>query len=243
MACANWYAFGRIAWDHALSSDQIADEWIRMTFSNDKDFVEPVAAMMSVSHEAAVNYMTPLGLHHLMARGHHYGPGPWVSGGPRADWTSIYYHRADSFGIGFDRTGTGSGAVDQYFPPLDETYGTLGTVPEKYLLWFHHVPWDHTMPSGRTLWEELAGRYQQGVDTVRSMQETWRMVEGEIDEQRYEQVRDFLAIQRKEAEWWRDSSLLYFQSFSGKPLPAGVEKPAHSLEHYMETEHPYAPGI
>ena len=243
MACANWYAFGRIAWDHALSSDQIADEWIRMTFSNDKAFVEPVAAMMSASHEAAVNYMTPLGLHHLMARGHHYGPGPWVSGGPRADWTSIYYHRADSFGIGFDRTETGSGAVDQYFPPLDETYGTLETVPEKYLLWFHHVPWDHTMPSGRTLWDELAGRYQQGVDTVRWMQETWRMVEGEIDEERYEQVSDFLAIQRKEAEWWRDSSLLYFQSFSGKPLPPGVEKPAHPLEHYMKIEHPYAPGI
>ncbi len=243
LACANWYAFGRLAWDHTSSSEAVVEEWIRMTFSNDDRFVEPVVSMMMDSREAVVNYMTPLGLHHLMARSHHYGPGPWVSGGPRADWTSVYYHRADSSGIGFDRTAGGSDAVSQYASPLQEVFGSLEAVPEEYLLWFHHVPWDHEMASGRTLWEELAHRYQQGVESVRSMQGAWASLEGMIDEERYEQVRAFLAIQEKEAEWWRDSSLLYFQTFSGQPLPDGVEEPAHSLEYFMDLEHPYAPGI
>ena len=243
MACANWYAFGRLAWDHDLSSEAIAEEWIRMTFSNDPDLVEPLAGMMMESREAVVNYMTPLGLHHLMGRNHHYGPGPWVGGGPRADWTSVYYHRADSAGIGFDRTASGSDAVSQYFPPLPAIFGSLETVPEEYLLWFHHVPWDYEMESGRTLWEELALKYQQGVESVRSMQKTWDSFEGMIDQERFEQVQAFLAIQEQEAEWWRDSSLLYFQTFSGMPLPEGVEEPAHSLEYYMDLEFPYAPGI
>ena len=242
-ACANWYAFGRLAWDHRLSSEEIADEWIRMTFSNDPALVEPVKRMMLRSYEAAVNYMTPLGLHHLMARGHHYGPGPWVSGGPRADWTSVYYHRADSFGIGFDRTESGSDAVSQYKGPLPARYGNLESVPEKYLLWFHHVPWDYRTSSGRTLWTELAHRYQEGVDAVRSMRTTWDSLEGMIDRERFEQVAAFLAIQEKEAVWWRDSSLLYFQTFSRRPLPRGYEPPAHSLDYYKQLEHSYAPGI
>ncbi len=242
-ACANWYAFGRIAWDHARSSEEIADEWIRMSFSNDPAFIEPVRAMMMSSREAAVNYMTPLGLHHLMARGHHYGPGPWVSGGPRADWTSVYYHRADSLGIGFDRTETGSDAVAQYQGPLPEIFGNLESVPRELLLWFHDLPWDHEMPSGRILWDELARTYQEGVDTVRSMQATWDSLEGMIDDERYEQVRAFLEIQEQEAVWWRDSSLLYFQTFSRRPLPKGYEAPAHSLDEYMELRHPYAPGL
>ena len=185
----------------------------------------------------------PPGLHHLMARGHHYGPGPWVSGGPRADWTSVYYHRADAEGIGFDRTATGSNAVAQYFPPLPERWGRLETVPEKYLLWFHHVPWDHRMASGRTLWEELLFRYQRGVDTVRGMQDTWRGVEGLVDPERHAQVSAFLAIQEQEARWWRDASVLYFQTFSGRPLPDGYEQPEHTLEHYMAIEKRFVPGI
>ena len=140
-AQANWYAFGRLAWDHSLSSSDIADEWIRMTFSNDAAVIGPVRSIMMVSREAAVNYMTPLGLHHQMARGHHYGPGPWVAGGPRADWTSVYYHRADTGAVGFDRTASGSNAVAQYFPPLRERFGNRETVPDSLLLWFHRVRW------------------------------------------------------------------------------------------------------
>jgi len=239
---ANWYTFGRLAWDHTLSSEAIAENWIRMTFTSDAAFVEPVKAMMMASWEACVNYMTPLGLHHLMGRGHHYGPGPWVSGGPRADWTSVYYHRADSVGVGFDRTAAGSDAVSQYFPPLNEVFGDINTIPEKFLLWFHHVPWDYEMASGRTLWEELGHRYQAGVEAVRAMQQTWASLDGMIDAERYEQVQAFLAIQEKEARWWRDSSLLYFQTFSNRPIPEGLEQPAHTLEYYRGLRFPYAPG-
>jgi alpha-glucuronidase len=241
-ACANWYAFGRLAWDPTLRSAQIADEWLRMTFSNDPAFVEPVTGMMLGSRETAVDYRTPLGLHHLMARGHHYGPGPWVSGGPRADWPSIYYHRADEEGLGFDRTATGSDAVSQYFPPVRDVFGHLDRVPEEHLLWFHHAPWDHRMQSGRTLWEELLHRYQRGVEGVRRMQVTWRSVEGLVDSERYEQVRAFLEIQEKEARWWRDASVLYFQTFSKRPIPDDYEPPAHTVEEYMAIEKRYVPG-
>lgn len=240
---ANWYAYGRLAWDHTLPAETIAEDWIRMTFTNDPAFIEPVKGMMMGSWEAAIDYMTPLGLHHLMGRGHHYGPGPWVEGGPRADWTSVYYHRADSAGIGFDRSPTGSNAVSQYFPPLDSIYGHVETVPEKYLLWFHHLPWDYTMNSGRTLWDELVHRYSQGVERVREMQKTWSTLEGLIDQERYEQVKAFLKIQEKEAKWWRDASIAYFQTFSNRPIPEGYAHPEHTLEYYMNQSFPYAPGI
>jgi alpha-glucuronidase len=241
-ACANWYAFGRLAWDHDLTSGQIAGEWVRMTFTNDASFVQPVTEMMLASREAAVDYMTPLGLHHLMARGHHYGPGPWVSGGPRVDWTSVYYHRADADGIGFDRTASGSNAVRQYFPPVGEVFGSLERVPEKYLLWFHHVRWDHRMASGRTLWEDLVHHYCGGVEAVHHMQATWKALEGRIDEERYVQVQAFLAIQEQEARWWRDACVLYFQTFSRRPIPDGYEKPAHDLGYYMAITMRYVPG-
>ncbi len=239
---ANWYAFGRLAWDFALTSERIAEEWIRMTFTNRAGFLEPVKGMMLGSREAVVDYMTPLGLHHLMAEGHHYGPGPWVSGGPRADWTSVYYHRADSEGVGFDRTPRGSGAVGQYFPPVRERFEDRKSVPEEYLLWFHRVRWDERLSSGRTLWDELVHRYYRGVERVREMQRTWASLHGEIDDQRYEQVRAFLAIQEKEARWWRDACVLYFQTHSKRPVPAGFEPPAHPLEHYMALRFPHAPG-
>jgi alpha-glucuronidase len=137
---ANWYAFGRLAWDHSLSDEAIAEEWLRMTFSNDEKFTGPVKELMLSSHETMVNYMTPLGLHHIMGYSHHYGPGPWVSKAPRADWTSLYYHRADSAGIGFDRTATGSNSVSQYSGPVQEQFGNLQNCPEKFLLWSHHLP-------------------------------------------------------------------------------------------------------
>lgn len=239
---ANWYAFGRLAWDHTLSSEDIAGEWIAMTFTDDAGFADPVEEMMLKSWQAVIDYMTPLGLHHLMATGHHYGPGPWVSNLSRGDWNPVYYHRADSAGIGFDRTASGSDAVSQYAEPLDEIYGSLDRIPEKYLLWFHHLPWDYEMDSGRTLWEELVYRYNRGVASVREMQQTWASLEGMIDQERYDQIAAFLAIQEKEAVWWRDASLLYFQTFSGQPIPGQYEPPAHTLDYYQSLSFPYAPG-
>lgn len=241
-AAANWYAFGRLAWDHTLSAEDIAGEWLRMTFSNDNRFVEPARAMMIESREAAVNYMTPLGLHHIMARDHHYGPGPWVAGG-RADWTSLYYHRADAAGVGFDRTPTGSNAVSHYYSPYREQLTDLAACPENLLLWFHHVPWQHVMKSGRTLWDELCFKYNQGVAQVRQMQTTWDSLAGFVDAARFEHVRALLAIQEKEARWWRDACLLYFQTFSNLPIPAEYEPPAESLDYYRTLKHYYVPGI
>lgn len=237
---ANWYAYGRLAWDHELSSAGIADEWIRMTFSNDPSVVKSIRSMMLESREAVVNYMAPLGLTHIMATGHHYGPGPWADAG-RPDWTPSYYHRADSIGIGFDRTATGSNAVAQYFPPVRDRFASRDSVPEEYLLWFHHVKWDERMRSGRTLWDEMVHRYNAGVDTVGSMRRTWQTLEGKIDAQRFGAVSDFLSIQEKEAKWWRDAVLQYFGTFSRMPIPAGYEKPAHSLDYYMKVRCPANP--
>jgi alpha-glucuronidase len=241
-ACANWHAFGRLAWNASLTSSELADEWLRMTFSNDARFVEATKAMMLASRQMAVDYMTPLGLHHLMARGHHYGPGPWVSGGPRADWTSVYYHRADATGIGFDRTASGSNAVSQYAPDVRDVFGRLDRVPEAYLLWFHHVRWDHRMPSGRILWDELTTRYCRGVQGVRAMQQTWKQLQPFVDEERFSETHAFLAIQEEEARWWRDASVLYFQTFAKRPIADECGTPRHTLEHYLSINHRYAPN-
>lgn len=239
---ANWYVYGRMAWDPYLDARGIADEWVRMTFGNDPAFVEPGLGMMMASHQAVVDYMTPLGLHHLMGRGHHYGPGPWVEGGPRADWTSVYFHRATKEGIGFDRTTSGSDAVSQYAPPVAEVFNDPERVPEDFLLWFHHRPWTSRVTSGRTLWDELVHRYSRGVAQVARMQDTWASLERHVDAGRHHQVERFLAIQRKEAQWWRDASIAYFQTFSGLPLPEGEAPPPHSLEYYKSLEFPHAPG-
>ncbi len=241
-ACANWYAFGRLAWDPGQDARAVADEWTRMTFGNDEALVRPVVALMLGSREAAVDYMTPLGLHHLMAEGHHYGPGPWVDSASRADWNSVYYHRADAAGVGFDRSASGSNAVAQYFPPVAEVFGDVRRVPETLLLFFHHVSWDQRLASGRTLWEELVRRYYGGAEAVRGMQATWRGLEGRVDPERYEQVRAFLAIQEREARWWRDACVLYFQTFSRRALPAGLEPPEHDLAYYRSIRSRYVPG-
>lgn len=239
-AQSNWYAFGRLAWDLSLRSDQIADEWIRMTFTDDAQFISSIKEMMLKSREICVNYMTPLGLHHIMARGHHYGPGPWVSGG-RADWTSVYYHRADSAGIGFDRTATGSYALGQYHQKVNDFYSDLASCPDKLLLWFHHLPWDYRMRSGRTLWEDLCHAYYAGTDSVSWMQEVWDAQKGKIDRERFKHVSDFLAIQKQEALLWRNACTLYFQSLSDRPVPEGLEKPDGTLDEYMQPTYPYAP--
>ena len=239
---ANWYAYGRLAWDPSQSSREIARDWVRMTFSNDQPFVDSVVDMMMGSREAVVDYMTPLGLHHLMGRDHHYGPGPWVAGGPRADWTSVYYHRADRNGIGFDRSATGSNAVAQYAPPLADSFGDVKRVPEQFLLWFHHLPWDYRTRSGRPLWDELVHRYTRGVNEVKKMRTTWDGLRGHVDAERHAQVAAFLAIQQKEAQWWRDASIAYFQHVNGLPLPPGYAPPAQPLEYYEALSFPYAPG-
>ena len=239
---ANWYAFGRLAWDHNLSPSQIADEWIKQTFSNNSQVVNSIEKIMLASREAVVNYMTPLGLHHIMATGHHYGPGPWVDNLGRADWNPVYYHRANSFGIGFDRTATGSNALAQYKTGVSDQWKDSNNIDEKYLLWFHHVSWVHKMRSGKNLWEELCYKYQLGVDSVKWMQQQWNDLKNFIDEEKFQQVKMFLSIQENDAEWWRNACLLYFQTFSKMPLPNSYEKPGHTLEYYKSLKFLYAPG-
>ncbi|SFR82920.1 alpha-glucuronidase family glycosyl hydrolase [Maribacter stanieri] len=242
-AQANWYGFGRLAWDPNLNSGQIADEWIRTTYTNDKAFVEPIKKMMLTSREAVVNYMNPLGLHHIFDTGHHYGPGPWVDDLGRPDWNPVYYHNADKNGIGFDRTTSGSNALEQYAPFLEKAYSNTNTIPEEYLLWFHHLPWDYKLNNGEILWDGIALKYQEGVDQVDDMIKTWEAAKPFLNEEQFNEVHMLLQIQLKEAKWWRDACLLYFQTFSNLPLPKGVEKPAHSLEYYQSLKFPFAPGI
>jgi len=229
---ANWYAFGRLAWNPDITSEQIATEWTRMTLTHDAKAVKTIVGLMLGSHEAVVNYMTPLGLHHLMWGGHHYGPAPWWNTEPREDWNPVYYHKADEAGIGFDRTKTGSNTVSQYHSPVSRTFSDLRTCPEKFLLWFHHVSWNYKMKSGRTLWEELALHYQSGVDGMKATRATWAKLDGAIDRERYDAIARKLAIQERDAIWWRDACLVYFQTFAKQPLPAGVEHPAKTLADY-----------
>ncbi|TKB96603.1 alpha-glucuronidase family glycosyl hydrolase [Pedobacter cryotolerans] len=242
-AQSNWYAYGRLAWNPEFSADQIAEEWIRLTFTNDQLALTAINKIMMESRETIVNYMTPLGLHHIMARNHHYGPGPWVKNAGREDWTSVYYHKADSIGIGFNRTATGSNAVAQYFPVVAEQFGDVKQVPEKYLLWFHRLKWTDQLKSGNTLWNELVEHYYDGAKAVDSMQVTWQGMKGKIDDDRHEEVAQLLKIQFSEAKWWRDACLLYFQSFSKLPLPAGYEKPQHDLKYYQNLKFNFVPGI
>lgn len=242
-AQSNWYAFGRLAWNYNLTPEAIADEWIKMTFTNDKEVVKTILPIMLSSRETAVSYMTPLGLHHIMGWDHHYGPAPWIAGKPRADWTSVYYHKADSAGIGFNRTATGSNAVEQYAEHLREIYGDITTCPEKYLLWFHHASWEHKLANGSTLWNALCDKYDNGVKTVDNYARTWNTLEGKVDSERFDHVRSLLHIQTKEAQWWRDACTLYFQQFSRRPFPSGFEAPLHELKYYQELEFPFAPGI
>jgi alpha-glucuronidase len=239
---ANWYAFGRLAWNPASSAEDIARDWVRMTFTNDATFVTRVVDMMMKSRQAVVDYMTPLGLHHLMAEGHHYGPQPWFDGGKRADWRPVYFHRADAHGIGFDRSASGSNAVAQYAAPVAAEFGDLRRVPEDYLLWFHHVPWSYRMRSGRTLWDELVYRYTHGVDVVRELRKAWDEVGPLVDTERRDQVAAFLRIQEKEAKWWRDACVAYFQSFSQRPIPPGLPAPEHPLDYYKALSFSHVPG-
>jgi alpha-glucuronidase len=239
---ANWYAFGRLAWNPHASARKIAGEWVAQTFSNNPSVVAQVSDLMMMSREAAVNYMTPLGLHHLMGTGHHYGPAPWVSDLKRPEWNPVYYHQADINGIGFDRTASGSNAIAQYSATLARLYADPQTTPEKYLLWFHHLPWDYVMPSGASLWVELLSHYDSGVAQVVDMQERWARLSPLIDRRRHAEVAERLAKQFQEAKWWRDACVAYFQSVSGLPLPYGVKSPSLTLDEYQAKRFPFAPG-
>jgi alpha-glucuronidase len=231
-AQANWYAYGRLAWNPDTSSLQIATEWVNMSLTHDTKAVQTIVRMMLGSHEAVVDYMTPLGLHHIMWGGHHYGPAPWWEKEGRADWNPVYYHKADERGLGFDRTKTGSNTISQYHAPVRDRFASPSTCPEKFLLWFHHVSWDYRMRSGRTMWDELATHYQRGVDWVRTARKDWNAQSGVIDAERHAAIAAKLTIQERDAIYWRDSVLLYFQTFSKRPLPKGVEKPQQTLEEY-----------
>jgi len=241
-AQANWYGYGRLAWDPYLSSETIAEEWLRLTYSNNSEFVKPVKSIMIASREAVVNYMTPMGLHHLMDTGHHYGPGPWVGDLSRPEWNPTYYHNADKNGIGFDRTPSGSNATSQYAPEMAKIFNDPETCPEEYLLWFHHLPWDYKLKNGGILWDAIALKYQKGVNQVEEMISIWKQVKTYISDDQYNEVRMLLEIQLQEAKWWRNASLLYFQTFSGRELPDGVGRPEENLEYYKSLKFPYAPG-
>ena len=255
-AQANWYAFGRLAWNPSLKSEDIANEWLRQTWDPISNPKQPVPTsnlcdalyparygnpwgdlvdLMMSSREACVNYMMPLGIHHIFAGGHHYGPEPWYAPrGLRADWTPPYYHKADSIGMGFDRTTKGSGNVKQYPDELCKLYNDINTCPEEVLVWFHHVPWDFKMKSGRTFWDELCHKYDDGVQEARRFLKIWDTMEPYIDTQRFDDVQRKLRIQVRDSEWWRDACLLYFQTFSHRPIPSDMEHPVHNLDEMMK---------
>ena len=213
---ANWYAFGRLAWNPDMSSLDIAEEWLEQTFTTDANFVRPVASMMMESREACVKYMMPLGLHHIFKFDHHYGPEP---DGFKAEypleWCPVYYHKADKQGVGFDRSSKGTDAVSQYRPEMAKLYDDIETCPENLLLWFHHVPWDYKMKDGSTLWESMQAEYHEGVLLVEAMQLSWHYkMRHFIDEQRWREVDERLQHQVENAREWRDVCLKYFGQFA-----------------------------
>lgn len=239
LAQSNWYAFGRLAWNPALSSEEIAREWLAQTFTADSRFVHPMTEVMMQSREAVVDYMMPLGLHHIFAWGHHYGPEPWCEiEGARPDWLPTYYHRADKEGLGFDRTTDGSDAVSQYPDSLAAVFNSIDSCPDEFLLWFHHVPWKHEMKSGRTMWDELCLHYQRGVDAARGFRDTWKDMSPYVDAERHAAVAHRFDIQASDAVWWKDACLEYFRTFSHMKYPAGVEKPHFSLKKLKKVKLP-----
>ena len=242
-AQSNWYAYGRMAWNLDASPEDVCREWVAQTFSPDTEILQPITSMMMGSREILVNYMTPLGLHHIMGYNHHYGPGPWVANKQREDWTSVYYHKADSNGIGFNRTPSGSNALSQYHPTVSGRYLDPASCPEEYLLWFHHVPWSFKMKSGKDLWEELCVRYADGTKEVNTLRTTWAGLKDKIDPERFHQVKSLLDIQYIEASWWRDACLVYFEKVSGRKIPTSIPRPGRDLDYFMSLEFPYAPGI
>jgi alpha-glucuronidase len=240
---ANWYAFGRLAWNPALTSRAIADEWTRMTWGRSSRLLKPIVAMMLNSREAAVDYMTPLGLTHQFGDGHHYGPAPWSCAMAMRSWNPCYYNNADASGIGFDRTARGSNAVAQYAPPIARKFASLAEVPDEYLLWFHHVPWTHRLRSGKTVWTALVEHYDRGVAQVEANRRSWQQLKAFIDAERFAAVDADLHRELLQARFWRDASIAYWQSLNKLPLPAGHSSPAHRLEWYQAIRFDSVPGF
>lgn len=223
---ANWYAYGRLAWNPSLTAEEIAREWLTRTFTDDSGFLSSMLDVMMDSRETCVDYMMPLGLHHIFKFDHHYGPEP---DGYKAEypleWCPVYYHQADSVGIGFDRTmATGSGATGQYREPYASLYESLETCPEEYLLWFHHVPWHYVTRNGKTLWQNLKSHYQRGVEEVRRYVDTWTRMKPYVDPERWEHTRGLLETQLRDAEEWRDVCLDYFGGFESKASSGNIDK-------------------
>ncbi len=229
---ANWFAFGRMAWDPELAPASIAEEWVRLTLGPDPLVTGKVAEMLLRSHEAVVNTMTPLGLAHLMGSGHHYGPAPWVDDLSREDWNPTYFHRADREGIGFDRTQTGSAQLLQYPSDWQVRWSDPDTIDLDYLLWFHHLGWDHELKSGRTVWQELVHRYHWGCREVAAIREIWADLEPFLPRAVHQPTLEKLDIQMEESEWWRDACLAYFGSVCGREWPEGYARPKKSLAEY-----------
>jgi alpha-glucuronidase len=229
MGQSNWYAFGRLAWDHTLSTKTIAEEWTNMTLTTQPAAERTIVDLMEKSRNIYVRYTTPLGLHHIMGESIHYGPQPWLAKAGRPDWTAIYYHKGDSLGLGFNRTATGSNALALYKPEVQKQWGNPQTCPLDYVLWFHHIGWKQPLSTGRTLWNELCIRYYTGADSVLWMQKQWAQVQPQVDPAIYTDVAARLQTQRKEALWWRDACVLYFQTLSRQPIPAPLVPPTRTL--------------
>jgi alpha-glucuronidase len=234
MSQANWYGFGRLAWNTNITATQIADEWIKMTLTRNESAVKTIKDILLQSRETYVDFTEPLGLIHMMGQGIHFGPEPWLEKSQRPDWTSIYYHRADSTGLGFDRTITGSNALGLYKPEVQTKWSNPNTCDLKYLLWYHHVPWNQSLTTGRTLWNELCYKYYTGVEKVEIMQKEWEKVKPNIDAEIFADVKGRLARQHEEALNWRDSAVLYFQTYSKIPIPSPFNAPKRTLDDMKE---------
>jgi alpha-glucuronidase len=230
---ANWYAFGRFAWDPDSSARGVGEEWARATFGNDPQVASTVTDMLMRSLPALIDYQQPLGLAFLDIdkANTHDGPWLWYNEARRPDWGDVYYHRADEKGIGFDRSPSGYNTVAQYHAPLKQQWSKPETTPDELLLWFHHLPWDYRMKSGNTLWEELQARYHGGVCEVEVLQHAWSTLNGKIDEARYRATAQLLQMQHRNAVWFRDAGLAYFVQFARRPFANGY-KPKYSLDYY-----------
>ena len=245
LAMANWYAFGRLANDPNTPSKEIAEDFLIDYYRTDNPaFIRPMTQLLLKSREAVVDYMMPLGLHHIFAGGHHYGPEPWCAPqGWREDWLPRFYHRADTLGIGFNRSdhdepclmgNEGSNNVAQYPEPLRTLYNNRETCPENLLLWFHHVPWDYTIQNGISLWDNLCYAYDRGVRQAQDFVKTWEATKPYVDAARYERQLLLFRRQAQDAQWWRDACLLYFQQFSRQPLPPDSPDPKYTLQELMD---------
>jgi alpha-glucuronidase len=234
MSQANWYGFGRLAWNPDITAAQIADEWISMTLTKDPDTQAIIKKMLLQSHETYVDFTYPLGLAHMMGQGIHFGPEPWLERSQRPDWTSIYYHRADSLGLGFDRKSTGSNALSLYKPEVQAMYNKPETCDLKYLMWYHHIPWRQQLSTGYSLWDELCHRYYTGADKVKTMATNWEKVNGKVDEQVFADVNGRMARQYQESLIWRDACVLYFQTYSKMPIAPKYPTPTRTLAEMKE---------